>query len=64
MQMEQMNKMAWRIIKLSESSYGTSPVFRRAFLFYQSILLAMRDPTNQRHKKIKKTPTKINNNQY
>lgn len=61
MQVEQMNKMGWRIIELSESSYGTSPVFRRAFLFFQSILFAMKDPTNQSHKKIKRNSTKFNN---
>lgn len=47
-QVEQMNKLGWRIIRLEENGYGASPVFRRAFIFFQKILFAIKDPMNKR----------------
>lgn len=47
-QMEHMNKLGWRIIKLEEHSYGAAPVFRRAFLFFQKVLFAIANPMNKR----------------
>lgn len=47
-QEEQMNKLGWRIIRLDESYYGLLPVYRRAFILYQNILFAMKDPKNRR----------------
>lgn len=42
--MDQMTKLGWRIIRLEENSYGAAPVFRRAFLFFQKILFAIKNP--------------------
>lgn len=44
----QMNKLGWRMIKLDETTYGDMPSNTRAFIFYQNILIALKDPKNRR----------------
>lgn len=38
-----MTKLGWRMIDLDEINYGAKPVFRRAFFFFQRILVALED---------------------